>query len=50
MIDSPYSKIQFNQQFSLLPLGLANAGPWSLFLKDARQILTQLVERPRGFE
>jgi hypothetical protein len=26
------------------------AGPWGLFLKDARQILPQLFERPRGFE
>jgi len=26
------------------------AGPWGLFLKDARKILPQLVERPRGFE
>jgi len=26
------------------------AGPRGLFLKAARQILTQLVERPRGFE
>jgi hypothetical protein len=31
-------------------LDLSNAGPWGLFLKDARQILPQLVERPRGFE
>jgi hypothetical protein len=30
--------------------GLNLAGPWDLFLKDARQILPQLVERPRGFE
>ena len=30
--------------------GLHLAGPWGLFLKDARQILPQLVERPRGFE
>ena len=26
------------------------AGPRGLFLKDARQLLPQLVERPRGFE
>ncbi len=30
--------------------GFDLAGPWGLFLKDARQILPQLVERPRGFE
>jgi hypothetical protein len=30
--------------------GFDRAGPWGLFLKDARQILPQLVERPRGFE
>jgi hypothetical protein len=30
--------------------GFHLAGPWGLFLKDARQILPQLVERPRGFE
>jgi len=38
------------QQFSLWPLGLANAGLWGLFLKAARQIFPHLVERPRGFE
>ena len=32
------------------PYGFDLAGPWGLFLKDARQILPQLVERPRGFE
>jgi len=30
--------------------GFHLAGPWGLFLKDATQILPQLVERPRGFE
>jgi len=30
--------------------GFHLAGPWGLFIKAARQILPQLVERPRGFE
>jgi hypothetical protein len=36
--------------FSNSNYGFYLAGPRGLFLKDARQILPQLVERPRGFE
>ena len=37
-------------EFSNSHYGFNLAGPWGLFLKDATQILAQLVERPRGFE
>jgi hypothetical protein len=34
----------------IITFNLANSGLWGLFLKDATQLLPQLVERPCGFE